>query len=179
MPGGVDPLTHVVRTLVEMMRLRARPQDLPASDVLLLLTLATVALASLIAVVQLFPLPRGAARVGCDLLVQLGLVRLALQLSGRGARFRQTFTAICGTGSLFVLAALPLYIVLGSEPGDTLATLSTLALLFIYVWSIIVTGHILRHAFDATMALGIGLAVALVVITIAVGATVVPAPEAG
>lgn len=175
-------MSSVLLSLLEMLRLRARPQDLPASDALVLATVAAVALTSLVAVAQMFPLDRGAARVGCDLAVQFGLLRIALQATGRSVRFRQTFTAICGTSALFVLIALPLYVIVGDQPaaasGAETATFAALLLLAVYVWSIVVTGHILRHAFDVRPVAGVGLALLYVLVTVLLGELIVPAPEA-
>ena len=174
-------MSRVVLSLLEMLRLRARPQDLPASDALVLTTVIAVALSSLLAVAQMFPLDRGAARVGCDLAIQFALLRLALQATGRGIRFRQTFAAICGTGTLFVLIALPLYGIVGDRPaGDTggeMATFAAVLLLLVYIWSIVVTGHILRHAFDLRPLSGVGLALLYVLITVMLGELIVPSPE--
>ncbi len=170
-------MASVLLSLLEMMRLRARPQDLPASDALLLASVAAVAVASLVGVAQMFPLGRGAARVACDLVIQLALLRLALQVVGRGVRFRQTFTAICGTGTLFMLIALPLYSIVGDQTGGDPATFAAVLLLPIYAWSVIVTGHILRHAFDVRMVAGIGLAIGYVVITVLLSELIVPTPE--
>lgn len=172
-------MSSVVLSLLEMLRLRARPQDLPASDALVLATLAAVALASLAAVAQMFPLARSAARVACDLLVQFALVRVALQATGRGVRFRQVFAAICGTSTLFVLIALPLYGLVGGDTTGKTTTFAAVLLLAIYVWSVVVTGHILRHAFDVRLGAGVALALVYVVVTVLLGELIVPAPETG
>lgn len=168
----------VLQLFVDMVRLRARPQDLPASDGLLLASVAAVVGITILAVRPFYPLEAGAARVGLDLLLQVAIVLGALRATGRGERFRQTFTAICGTGVIFTLLSWPLYVILvDRDPAHPLAAAAVLLVLAIYAWAVVVAGHILRHAFDVRMAAGLGLALIYIVVTTAIGEILLPPPE--
>lgn len=64
-------------------------------------------------------------------------------------RFKQTLTAMLGTGSLITCASLPLLSVLHFQTmPPTLQELITLMLLILLLWNIVVMAHILRHALD-------------------------------
>jgi hypothetical protein len=153
---------------VELCLLRRPPQDLPASELLL----AIVLLADLVVGVLvglsagigwLTGLIQGIAEILFMLTaLYLGLVQLRLR-----ARFTQAATALLGTGALLGLAAIiPLSMSpTGSEPTE-LAALGAMLLLAIVVWGILVTGHILRHAFGLTLGQGTAIAVAFEVVTV-------------
>jgi hypothetical protein len=171
-------VSSVLQLFVDLVRLRARPQDLPASDTLLLASALALMVATTAAVQPFYPLMTGAARVGLDLLLQLVIVQGALRLIGHPERFRQTFTAICGTGVIFTLLAWPLYAILvDRDPSHPIAGISVLLVLGIYVWAVTVLGHILRHALEIRMSPALAFALLYVVVTTAIGEVVLPPPE--
>ena len=149
---------------VDLCLLRRKPQDLPASQPLLVLALPinlSIGVATLAP--QLGNVAHALLACLLDLTLSLGLVAWVLRLRGHYGRWLQTATALVGTGILLGLAIMPL--VMGGEPAvegapvSTAAMLSALALLFLLIWAQVVTGHILRHAFDIPLPAGIGLAV--------------------
>lgn len=157
----------LIHFFFDLCLLRRAPQDLPASDVLLrLLLVADIATGFLVGVTgathPVVSLAQSAAEVG----LMLGLLALGLRLSGHPARFNQSATALLGTGVLIGLLALaPLAVSpLGDDGG--LAVLGSLALLGLLGWSILITGHILRHTFGLSLAQGVGIALAYQVLAI-------------
>jgi hypothetical protein len=171
-------LSSVLQLFVSLVRLRARPQDLPASDGLLLVCAILLAVTTTLALQPFYPLTIGSVRVGLDLLLQVIIVQGALRVIGHPERFRQTFTAICGTGVIFTLLAWPLYTILvDRDPSHPLAGASVLLVLGIYVWAVAVLGHILRHALEVRMSAALAFALLYVVVTTAIGETVLPPPE--
>lgn len=173
-------MASVLQVFADMLRLRTRPQDLPASEPLLAGSVVALAGASMLAIRRLYPPDLAAARIGIDLALQVAFVLAALRLSGRPERFRQTFTALCGTGALLVLLSWPLLdIVVERSPGESLFALGLLALFAVYGWSVVVVGHILRHALDLGLGRGIALALAYIVVSALVGDALVPVPEPG
>lgn len=171
-------MSNVLQRFVDLVRLRARPQDLPASDGLLLLCVLALAGTTTLALQPFYPLTTGSARVGLDLLLQVVIVQGALRAIGHPERFRQTFTAICGTGVIFTLLAWPLYTILvDRDPSHPLAGASVLLVLGIYVWAVTVLGHILRHALEVRMSAALAWALLYVVVTTAIGETLLPPPE--
>ena len=171
-------MSSVLQLFVDLVRLRARPQDLPASDGLLFISALALAVTTTLALQPFYPLTTGGARVGLDLLLQVLIVQGALRGIGHPERFRQTFTAICGTGVIFTLLSWPLYVILvDRDPAHPLAAAAVLLVLAIYAWAVVVAGHILRHAFDVRMAAGLGLALIYIVVTTAIGEILLPPPE--
>ncbi len=171
-------MSSVLQLFVDLVRLRARPQDLPASDGLLLVCALALAVTTTLALQPFYPLTTGSARVGLDLLLQVVIVQGALRTIGHPERFRQTFTAICGTGVIFTLLAWPLYTILvDRDPSHPLAGASVLLVLGIYIWAVAVLGHILRHALEVRMSAALAFALLYVVVTTAIGETLLPPPE--
>lgn len=147
---------------VELCALRRTPQDLPASEILL----AVVALASLVVGVMIglvADLSFGAsfAQTLFELAMTLGGLFFALRLMRLDARFIQSATALLGSGIVIgVIALIPLsFNPTGSQETD-LAALGALLLLVVFVWSVVVSGHILRHTFQITLGQGAAIAVA-------------------
>jgi len=162
----------------ELLRLRVGPQALPASDRVVAVAVVALGGASLLTVQHLYPPGSGAARVGLDLLITVAFFAGLLSVARRPERFRQTFAAVCGTGALLVLITWPLLdIVVERGREDTLYAVAVLALLGVYVWHVVVIGHILRHALDTRPARGIALALIFVLGSGLIGDLVVPPPE--
>lgn len=148
---------------VRLCLLRAGPQDLPASPILLWLALGANLLAGVLLVAGVRA-DLGLAMVEglADSLLLLSLLWLALRLQGLGARFLQSATALLGSSALLALVALP-PLALTVPAGQSTTPVSELAALLLLVvigWNLLVFGHILRHSFGLSLALGFGLAVA-------------------
>jgi hypothetical protein len=154
-------LYPLIQFFAELCLLRRAPQDLPASALLL----GTVLIADLLVgavlglAVDLSPLVALAEGL-VDVIFTLGLLYLALRLLDRLPRFLQTATALLGAGALLgVVAILPLSLLPSGESSQHSA-LAGLLFLGLIGWSILVTGHILRHSFDLRLAQGVVIAVA-------------------
>lgn len=155
-------LLSAARTLLDIALLRRGPQDLPCSNTLLAILVGASALSSLAA--------QGQSRLPLITLMVIlvytaAFVHGVLQMKQLGARFTQTASAVFGTDALLTLVALP---VLGAmPPGDAqpppLAVVAYLALL---IWNVAVLGHILRHALDTRMGVGVLWAVAYFIGTV-------------
>lgn len=147
---------------VELCALRRAPQDLPASEILLgivaLANLVIGGLVGLVARVAIGPiLSRTIAVIALTLLALYG----ALRLVGRDARFMQSATALLGSEALIgALMLIPLsFDPFGSQETE-LAALGALLFIALIVWGLVVTGHILRHTFEITLAQGAAIAFA-------------------
>jgi hypothetical protein len=145
----------LIRTLFDILRLRSGPQDLPAGTGLSVV-LAVAWLAQGLLTDQILDEADSAPRSLFAVLVQFGAVMALLRLRGRTARIPQTISALAGTGFIFGLLAL--FLVLQLDPQQPHPGL-TLAYLGLFVWSLIVDGHIYRHALSIKMSLGVLVAV--------------------
>lgn len=151
----------LIRFFVELCLLRRAPQDLPGSSTLLGLILVINLVASvLVGLAAGLAAPVALGQGLADAVLTLGLLHLALSLTRRPARFLQLATALLGTGALLSLVAVaPLLLLSGAESrGET--SLAGLPLIFLLFWSLLVTGHILRHGFDLRLGQGVLIAVA-------------------
>lgn len=159
----------------DILLLRAGPQDVPPSRALLGLTLAASAATSALLAQATLPGSTALARAALELGLTAALLAMLLRLSGRAARFRQSFIAICGTGAILALFAWPLFnVVLGRSAGDDMVALAMLVLWGLYGWSVVVLGHILRHAMDTGLARGVLLALIYVLLIAGIGEWVIP-----
>lgn len=152
----------LVLYFVDLCLLRRGPQDLPAYPVLLAVTLGVdLAVGMVLAVVGTLSAWQGLLRGAVDVFLMLVLLRVALELTGRAARFTQAATALLGSGAVIGAAALlPLAMLSGAEEASAVSPLAVLLMLGLIAWSVLVTGHILRHAFQ--IRLGQGAAVAII-----------------
>jgi hypothetical protein len=149
-----------LRIFLDIVLWRRGPQDLPASSLLVGLTLAAYVL---VGAVQLALLDESATEWLMFLVVDPAMltatVWLLLRLYGRTERFQQTASAVLGTGALLgVVLYLPLQILvtgLGFEPASPVAQASGLVLVVVFV---LVTGRILKLATDSSLFTGIAAA---------------------
>lgn len=143
----IAALLTLFRAFFDVCRLRRGPQDIPASPELLTLSLlAYAATAAVLTVTSRPAVPAlGAGVVEALLIAGINFALLALRrLDGR---WMQTTTAMAGTGTLFTLAALPLFAgMAGTDGNGGVAALLYAALLLLLIWNVAVTAHILRHA---------------------------------
>ncbi len=146
---------------VKICLLRAKPQDVPAYNVLLVLTLA----ATLVSGVPLLMDSVGgigpAFMIGVlDASLIMLLLYGGLYLVRLRQRLLQTATAIFGSGVFINLLSLPVQLLLDTSSDQSTEQLLGAALyLFLLGWSLVILGNILRHAFD--MQLNSGVLVAL------------------
>lgn len=152
----------LIQFFIELCVLRRAPQDLPASDALLALTIAANLLVGLL-VGSTADLPLGTSLMHglLEIALTLGALYLALGITRHPARFTQSATALLGSGAVVgLVAVIPMTMnATGSNETDT-ATLGAILLLGLIVWSVVVTGHILRHTFAITLGQGSAIALA-------------------
>jgi hypothetical protein len=157
LPGRRIPIVQqFLRIFLDIVLWRRGPQDLPASGLLVAITLAAYVL---VGAVQLALLDEPATTWLVFLIADPALlaasVWLLLRLYGHTERFQQTASAVLGTGALLGFALyLPLQILvtgLGFDPASPVAQASAL-LLVVFV---LVTGRILKLATGSSLFTGI------------------------
>jgi hypothetical protein len=158
----------LIQPFLRLCLLSAGPQDLPSSRFLLGVCLILYASVTVAAYWPHY----GFAVSGWRATVEIALLFVftwgALALRGHPARFLQTMTALLGSGAMFGALLLPLvYAVIRAEMLREPATLPALTSLAVFIWWLVVMGHIFRHAL-AFRHLGPGLLVALALIGVGV-----------
>jgi hypothetical protein len=140
---------------MDLCLLRRAPQDLPVSNHLLwLLILFNLLIGVVVVLESRTGLLRAMLESMAGLALMLGALAAALSAKGRLLRFNQTANATLLSGLLLSLLAWPL--LAWRHRHESME--SELLLLLLFAWSIAVLGHILRHAFEISLNLGIAFA---------------------
>jgi hypothetical protein len=159
-----DAMQPLVRLFIDIALHRKGPQDVPTAGAILGLTLlAYIAMGA----ATLWPSVAGmnmlVGQLALDLLLTVLIFGGLLALTGKAGRVRQTLAALFGTGALLSAIAVPFVWVAARvladgapTPGlEVPALLSTMALFMVLLASLLVTGHIMRHALDWNYAAGV------------------------
>lgn len=135
--------------------LRKAPQDLPASDVLMFLAVTLYLTTSFLMAMPQLPLASSALAAVIDTLLMSGMSYIMLWARLMPERWRQTLTALAGSGALLGAIAIPLvYWEAQAGASSQAALVPQMLLLAMLVWNLAVIAHILRHALSIAMALG-------------------------
>jgi len=167
----------LARALFDIVLLRRGPRELPASRSLLgALALGYFALS--LAVAHLSTGPDFAiTRALLDIGSLVGAFSALLVLRGLGHRVPQTLCALLGTGIVLMLADLVLLAALpGGEPRGAAAMLIELSLNLVFLWSVVVTAHIVRAALDVPLLAGLAVASSYAVVMVLVALQLPKAP---
>jgi hypothetical protein len=157
---------------------RRGPEDLPSSGFLLLaaglLYVTAQALLGLSVYDSLLPLARSLV---LDLLLLCGCVWGLLRLTGHVKRYRQTLTAMFGTGALLGACMLPFnyWLDVAATP-DKPALGPTIGLLAVVSWSLVVNGHIFSRALSLPFATALAIAIGYFFLNYLVFVELGPAP---
>lgn len=138
--------------------LRAKPQDVPASQALFILVLLINVAVGVLALQGAFE-GVGTAFVAAlaDNLLLMLFVWVLLVGKRWQARFQQVVTALLGSGVILMLIIYPLQMMITPEAQQTM-TLPAFLLLLVLVWIHLVMGHIFRHALEIPFSGGVLLA---------------------
>jgi hypothetical protein len=140
--------------------LRAGPQDLPVSRVLLGLTLAGYLLVSTLLSLPWYPGFTSLQIAVTDLALLIIFAGSVLYMTGNMARINQTLTALAGTGALLGLLALPLVQSLHRAQDTEPVSLPVLMFwLLLMGWNLLVVAHIIRHALSVILPIAVVIAV--------------------
>ncbi len=164
----------VVRAFLELASGKRGPQDIPASHALFVLTYVfyMAVTASLTAVAADWPTAGKSALV--DAVVLPVFVVTVLWLRNFTERCLQTLTAMAGIGALFSLAAIPPFLITAGMPGSALSALASVLVLALFIWNVLVLGHILRNALALAFPAGVLVALAYVAVSMAAAELLVP-----
>lgn len=162
--------------LVEICLLRAGPQELPAAPRFLALVLAGYFLVDVLISRLSFGLGAAVAVSVLDVLLLAAFVQLVLRMVAKPERFNQTLAALAGTGLLLGMVAYPLIrgLLLAQAAGDAAAGLAVLWLA-VLAWSLLILGHILRHALAVPLITGVGIGVLYSLLSVMIVRAVFPA----
>jgi hypothetical protein len=172
--GNLLFVTALLSFFFRLARLQQAPQDLPASTLLLLLSLLANVGVGVVGSSRYFG-DLGTALMAnlVDVVVMAGMLWLLLSVHDKQARFTQTLTALYGLGVIFGLVMLLPHQLAVLTDAQQLAGLLMLAVM---VWAHVAMGHVLRHALDKRLAAGIALAVGISAASFVVVGNLFPPP---
>jgi len=141
--------------LLQMLRLKSGPQDLPAGWALAI-GLGFAYIAEGFIADQILGDTETAPRSLMAISVQFLIIVTVLNLRGQVNRVPQTLSALAGVGLIFGLMSIVL--MYQAVPGQDQPTLA-LIWFGVFLWSLAVDAHIYRKALSTTMSTGILVAV--------------------
>lgn len=149
----------MLATLVNICRLRANPQDLPASYTLLALAIGAYFATGLFGAVLGLDWANALTAAVISTLLLVAVMHTALLLRNLKARVPQTLTALAGCAALIrLVAGVAIWLLHAAVPPWALS-------LPFEIWAIVVYGHILRHAFSVSLPLGVTFAFLYMIIS--------------
>lgn len=165
------------REFLNICLLRRAPQDLPASDGLLAITLFASAVGSFIIAVGSLDWPPALLSVVVEILFMCVVIYGLLYQQGHAGRWRQTVTAVAGTNAVLVVFALPLFAwLLNAQSREADPTMPSLLFFGLIIWNIVILGHIFRHALSTMMSLGVLVALAYYTLSVIFINWLIPIP---
>ncbi len=177
-PHGRRMMLPIFAVFLQIALRRLGPEDLPDSQFLLLIAgLAYLATQAVLALPVYGALPVIAGSLVLDVLLVCSLLWGLLRVAGHLPRFRQTLTAIFGTGAMLGACMLPFsyWLEMVANSG-TSSVIPRIALLAIISWWVVVNGHIFSRALSAPLATGLSIAVGYFFLNYLVFAQFGPAP---
>lgn len=148
-------ISHV---LIEICRFRAGPQDIPHSHFLLVWTVIAYFLIGLATSPLELATPKAISAI-VDTVMVIGFALAGLWVRSLSNRGIQTIIALTGTGVVFGLVSLLLFLVFPGLRVTEPSLLSSILILALVIWNIAVMGHILKSSLDLPLWAGIGIAV--------------------
>lgn len=162
----------VLRLLLDICLFRKGPEDVPASAVLLGLTLLGYVLVGLL--LLSFQIGIGAAllQVFAEGAMDLAFLRLLLWTAQKPHRFLQAATALVGSDALISLLALPLLLAQGVEGFAAVLYFPLLAMM---IWHVAVFGMIFGRSISKSFPVGIAVALLYTLLSVQIMAKLFPA----
>lgn len=151
----------LLKLFIDLCRLRAKPQDVPASSALLLLSIVLALVSGMLSISgSVHGLMQVIIISLMDVAITLILLSIFLNLVNLSSRLLQTATAMFGTGAIINLVSFPVMLLMNSSPDNPgYQLLGALFYFALLIWSLVVMGHILRHSFNLPLTGGILIAI--------------------
>jgi hypothetical protein len=176
----IAPVVYaLIQPFVRLCFLNANPQDLPASAVLLGLTLSAYLLVTAFMVMPLYGLSLSFREAIVEVVLLVAYTQVVLHIGAHPERYTQTVSALAGAGVIIGLLALPLAYSLYNSAlrGTTNAPLLLFAYVLVFAWMLVVYGHIYRHALSTGLFIGVLVGLGYIILTSVVIESAFPSPE--
>ena len=155
----------IVRTCWEICLLRQGPQIFPRSWILFAAMLAVYVLFdAILFVAQGIRGSQILYQTLMDTALLVAFFTLVLGLWRKLERFNQTAVALFGSGAIITIAAVPFSLFAVLAHSATAQAVAQMLIYGILAWSILVIGHVIRHALDTGLFTGIFIAGAYIML---------------
>ena len=148
----------ILKLFLDICLLRANPEDVPASRLLMLLGMLVYCVSSLLITFIDNSTRTAIVAVAVGVLMMIGFALAGLWIRSFMNRAVQTVTALAGTGVIFNLISWPLAVLASQYSAEQLMFPRYLLLLLLF-WNIAVIGHILRNALTIPYWAGVGISI--------------------
>ena len=148
----------LINKFIDICRFRAGPQDLPHSRFLLVLIIILYSIVGYIVTPIEATIPKVISSV-IDTAMIIGFCYAGLWIRSMTNRGVQTITALTGTGVIFGLVSIGLFVLFPDLRNEEPTVFSSILILALVMWNIAVFGHVLKSALDIPFWAGIGIAV--------------------
>ena len=156
-------MNQLIRYYINMVTLKAKPQDCPASQSLQNILIMIYLVLAVISALSIYNLWGSLVTSVLDLGI-LYMFTLVL-LSSKRERIHQTFNAFLGSGIIIgVFSAVCSYLFQVDPETDAISDAGIVVFLLIFFWIVVVFGHIIRHAVDTSLSVGIALGFGYVIV---------------
>ena len=169
-------MSELLTQIAQLLRLRGGPQHVPFSQNLLIASIAAYAVLTVAYMQIVAPLDAAIAQTAISVVVAALFVRLVLTLAQKRARSIQTLTAMFGVEAALTLGLVPLFAIAAptlieiaanpalkpeqvAEMMPPTVALALFAIFGLVIWSLVVSGHIFRHALETDSWVGLGLSI--------------------
>lgn len=163
---------------LSVLQLRGTPADAPHSTVLLVQLIVLDLIASVIYLQAIGTEFTGVALIGRTGL-RLVVIWLTLRAFGYGPRFLQTSVTLYAVSALLTFIMLPIASGVVRSPGenpDLPTQFLQLGFLVMLLWSIVVDGHVFRHALGIRIWWALALSLGLFIVYNEIAARMFPLP---
>ena len=163
-----------IETFLGIAILRVGPEDLPDSAFLLRLVLLLYVLAQLPLLLIVYERNLEISiSLFSDLLLMVACPWIVLSLAKKPRRFRQTLTALLGTGVLVTIASLPLAwwameVSRNAAPTDAPPAAITVIWLVLVGWYLAAYGHVYSRALSSPFSVGLLVSIVYLLISLQV-----------
>ncbi len=142
--------------------LQAKPQDLSPSYVLQKILIGIYFSLSVLSSIALYGWMTSIILSLIDLLVLYVFSQLVLRNNKQ--RLHQTFNAFLGTGVIIgLLHSIFSYLLIENNTPQTISGAAVFLFLLIFLWLVVTYGHIVRHAADTSLSVGISISLGYII----------------
>ncbi|MDD2814481.1 MAG: hypothetical protein PHP00_01930 [Thiotrichaceae bacterium] len=150
---------HAFALFFKLCRLQLKPHQLPYSYSLLAINSLLYMFISVVSALIAFTVEQSWLYGFLDMSLQIILVSSLLTVMGHQERIVQTLTALFGANNILSLLMLPAnYFSYQNHTVENLEGFADVLLLGLFLWLMIITAHIMRHAVGGSRLIGLMIA---------------------